>query len=75
VVPATTALACLAAGVGAWAQGVHPWFLLLWAGLAGAVTFAAGLLVSLAIDRRKDHIAQLAAYQEDAAGNPFRSSA
>ena len=52
IVAAAVAHVCLATAVGAWA-GVHAWNLLLWAGLAGAVVFAAGLVVPVGTNRRR----------------------
>ncbi len=64
MVAAAVPVVCLATAVGAWAQGVHAWHLLLWAGLAGAVVFTAGLAVPAAISRRDQRAAQRAAEQE-----------
>ena len=52
VVAAVAAAVCVAGAVGAWAQGVHAWFLLMWAGLAGPGGFAAGFVVPEALGRR-----------------------
>jgi hypothetical protein len=63
-VVALVAVVCLAAAVAAWAQGVHAWHLLMWAGLAGTVVFVAGLIGPAVIGRRDRRVAQLAAEQE-----------
>ena len=58
---------CAAAAVTAWAQGVRGWPLLMWSGVAGAVVFAAGLVVPWAVSRRDRLAGQRVAALEEAA--------
>jgi hypothetical protein len=55
---------CAATAAGAWTQGVHGWFLLMWAGLAGAAAFGAGLVAQLATDWRDQRQHQLEMAQD-----------
>lgn len=64
-VAALIVVVLFASAVGAWAQGVHAWHLLLWAGLAGAVVFAGGLLASEA-KSRQNHRAEMVRRQQEA---------
>jgi Tetratricopeptide repeat len=57
---AAVGVAAAAAAVGAWTQGVHAAHLLVWAGIAGAGAFVAGLVVPAAISRRDRRSARLA---------------
>ncbi len=63
LVAAVMAVVCLTIAVGPWVQRVRAWYVLAWAGLAGAAVFAAGLVVPAAISRRDRRVAELAAEQ------------
>ena len=67
VIATAVVAVCAAAALTAWAQGVRGWFLLMWSGVAGAVVFAAGLVVPWAVSRRGRLTAQRAAALEEAA--------
>jgi tetratricopeptide (TPR) repeat protein len=67
VVATAVLVVCAAAALGAWAQGVRGWFLLMWSGFAGAVVFSAGLVVPWTLSRKRRLSAQRAAALEEAA--------